>query len=77
MLQALITALTRVLKVIHCKEDPATANKVSCCHPFRERLRKPRLNVACFALGGYTNQASFLAEISVLHYRATFPANLK
>ena len=54
-------------EVIPSKQDSTATNKASRCHPFYKRLREPRLSVASFAHGGYTNQASFSLEISILH----------
>lgn len=64
-------------EVIPSKQDSTTTYKVSGCHPFSKRLREPRLDAASFAHGGYTNQASFLLEISIIHYGAANPAKLK
>ena len=48
-------------EVIPSKQDSTATNEVSGCHLFCKRLREPRLSVASFAHGGYTNQAFFSA----------------
>ena len=66
---------TKAHEVIPSKQDSTATNEISGCHPFCKRLREPTLSVANFAHGGYTDQASYLLDISTLHYSAANLAN--